>query len=192
MPKKISTKCNVFLQLTILRPHPHFTRHRHVRKKIRKTIRILHVWKSAGLQIHKSAFYRRPRTLTCLYILFLHFYCWYLCIPPAFRVSLQIVNYKSMSDRWSLKWNNIWLYFYNAVCWSIYIKSDTTIWFSQLILRSEYITVNRQFLMFLFPLYYYAVFALLARNLLPVSYKGLNVSQFNNIWLFLTIFYVCL
>ena len=28
MPKKISTKCNVFLQL---RPHPHFTRH--VRKK---------------------------------------------------------------------------------------------------------------------------------------------------------------
>jgi len=31
MPKKISTKCNVFLQLTILRPHPHFTRH--VRKK---------------------------------------------------------------------------------------------------------------------------------------------------------------
>ena len=26
MPKKISTKCNVFLQLIILRPHPHFTR----------------------------------------------------------------------------------------------------------------------------------------------------------------------
>jgi len=25
MPKKISTKCNVFLQLIILRPHPHFT-----------------------------------------------------------------------------------------------------------------------------------------------------------------------
>ena len=25
--KKISTKCNVFLQLVILRPHPHFTRH---------------------------------------------------------------------------------------------------------------------------------------------------------------------
>jgi len=41
MPKKISTKCNVFLQLIILRPHPHFTRH--VRKKMRKTIRILHV-----------------------------------------------------------------------------------------------------------------------------------------------------
>ena len=31
MPKKISTKCNVFLQFIILRPHPHFTRH--VRKK---------------------------------------------------------------------------------------------------------------------------------------------------------------
>jgi len=31
MPKKISTKCNVFLQLIILRSHPHFTRH--VRKK---------------------------------------------------------------------------------------------------------------------------------------------------------------
>ena len=31
MPNKISTKCNVFLQLIILRPHPHFTRH--VRKK---------------------------------------------------------------------------------------------------------------------------------------------------------------
>jgi len=27
MPKKISTKCNVFLRLIILRPHPHFTRH---------------------------------------------------------------------------------------------------------------------------------------------------------------------
>jgi len=27
MPKKISTKCNVFLQLIILRPHPHFTSH---------------------------------------------------------------------------------------------------------------------------------------------------------------------
>ena len=34
MPKKISTKCNVFLQLIILRPHPHFTRH--VRKKSAK------------------------------------------------------------------------------------------------------------------------------------------------------------
>ena len=42
--------------------------------------------------------------------------------------------------------------------------------------------------MFLFPLYYYAVFALLARNLLPVSYEGLNIRQFNNILLFLTIF----
>jgi len=31
MPKTISTKCNVFLQLIILHPHPHFTRH--VRKK---------------------------------------------------------------------------------------------------------------------------------------------------------------
>jgi len=41
MPKKILTKRNVFLQLIILRPHPHFTRH--VCKKIRKTIRILHV-----------------------------------------------------------------------------------------------------------------------------------------------------
>jgi len=49
---------NDFIQLIILRPHPHFTRH--VRKKIRKTIRILHVWKSAGPQMRKSAFYRRP------------------------------------------------------------------------------------------------------------------------------------
>ena len=31
MPKKISTKCNVFLQLIILRPQPYFTSH--VRKK---------------------------------------------------------------------------------------------------------------------------------------------------------------
>jgi len=41
MAKKISTKCNVFLQLIILRPNPYFTSH--VRKQIRKTIRILHV-----------------------------------------------------------------------------------------------------------------------------------------------------
>jgi len=33
-----------------LRPHPHFTRHV-CKKKIRKTIRILHSWKSASLQI---------------------------------------------------------------------------------------------------------------------------------------------
>jgi len=39
----------VFFQLIILRPHPHFARH--IRKKIRKTIRILHVWKSASPQI---------------------------------------------------------------------------------------------------------------------------------------------
>ena len=32
--KKISTKCSVFLQLVILRPHPHFTRH--FRKKSAK------------------------------------------------------------------------------------------------------------------------------------------------------------
>jgi len=49
MPNTISTKCNVFLQLIILHPHPHFTSH--VRIKIRKTIRILHVWKSADPQI---------------------------------------------------------------------------------------------------------------------------------------------
>ena len=36
-------------QLIILHLHPHFTRH--VRKIIRKTIRILHVWKSADPQI---------------------------------------------------------------------------------------------------------------------------------------------
>ena len=34
MPKKIPTKCNVFLQLIILRPHPHLTRH--IRKKSAK------------------------------------------------------------------------------------------------------------------------------------------------------------
>ena len=40
----------VFFQLIILRPHPHFTRH--VRKKeIRKTIRILQIWKYASPQI---------------------------------------------------------------------------------------------------------------------------------------------
>jgi len=47
--KKISTKCNVFLQVVILRPYPHFTRH--ACKKIRRTIRILHIWKSADPQI---------------------------------------------------------------------------------------------------------------------------------------------
>ena len=58
--KEISTKCNVFLQLVILRPHPHFTRH--VRKKIRKTIRILHIWKSADphIRILPEALAGRP------------------------------------------------------------------------------------------------------------------------------------
>jgi len=56
MPKKISTKCNVFLQLIILRPHPHFTRH--VRKKNPQNH--LHFTR---LKIRKSAFYQRPLVL---------------------------------------------------------------------------------------------------------------------------------
>jgi len=40
---------HVFFQLKMLHLHPHFTRH--IRKKISKTIRILHVWKSTDLQI---------------------------------------------------------------------------------------------------------------------------------------------
>jgi len=40
----------VFFQLIILHPHPHLPVTS--AKQIRKTIRILHVWKSASPQIH--------------------------------------------------------------------------------------------------------------------------------------------
>jgi len=50
----------------------------------------------------------RKNTNVFVYFMFLHFYCCYLCRPPAFRVSLEIVSYKSMSDCWSLKLNDIW------------------------------------------------------------------------------------
>ena len=55
--KEISTKCNVFLQLMILRPHPHFTRH--VRKK--KSAKPSAFYTFENPQIRKSAFYRRPK-----------------------------------------------------------------------------------------------------------------------------------
>ena len=53
--KKISTKCSVFLQLVILRPHPHFTRH--VRKKSAKPSASYTV---KNPEVCRSAFYRRP------------------------------------------------------------------------------------------------------------------------------------
>jgi len=56
MPKKISTKCSVFLQLIILRPRPHFTRH--VRIKIAKPSAF---YTFENPQIRKSAFYLSPR-----------------------------------------------------------------------------------------------------------------------------------
>jgi len=74
---KISTKCMCFFQLIILRLHPHFTRH--IRKKIRKTICILHVWKSASPQIRRSAFYRRPTLSTT----------WHHCIRQMIASSLS-------------------------------------------------------------------------------------------------------
>jgi len=85
--KKISTKRNVFLQLIILRPHPHFARH--VRKKIRKTIRILHFWKSAGPQIRKSAFL--PKALS---------YCWIL-VYYARKVVVSVFTFFADRNQWS-------------------------------------------------------------------------------------------
>ena len=53
--KKILTKRNVFLQLIILRPHPHFTV-----TSAKKSAKPSAFYTFENLQVRRSAFYHRP------------------------------------------------------------------------------------------------------------------------------------